>query len=236
MCGRFTLKTPASSWVEQLFRGLPFLDTPDTPPRYNIAPTQPILAVLQSSSGAPFSTTWLRWGLLPSWAEDLAIGNRMINARSETLAEKPSFRKAFRERRCLIIADGYYEWKKGTGKTKQPYWIHRPGDAPFVMAGLWEVNRRISSESPIFSGTIITTPANACTQEVHDRMPAIIFPSDILRWLDPSSHDVEPLQSLLQPAPDDYFSLTPVSTRVNSPMHEGPECLIPVSPTNESPS
>ena len=225
MCGRFTLKTAAALWVQELFPGLRLLDVPENPPRYNIAPTQPILAVMQLEAGGDLRVASTRWGLIPSWSEDLSIGAKMINARSETVAEKPSFRKAFSERRCLIIADGYYEWPKGLGDDKQPYWIHRPKGEPFLMAGLYEFNRRITPENPLLTSTILTMNANTTIQAIHDRMPVVIPPRDALRWLAPDQTDGNQLTPLITAAADDFFVAEPVSKYVNNARHEGPDCL-----------
>ncbi len=231
MCGRFTLKTPASSWVEQLFAGIRFLDLPENPPRYNIAPTQPILAIVQTENG--HKADWFRWGLVPGWADDPAIGNKMINARSETLSEKPSFRRAFEHRRCLIVADGYFEWRKLDAKTKKPYWIHRPDDQPFLMAGLWEINRKIDTNQPLISATIITTSANQRMALVHDRMPVILERDESAFWADPSHRNVAELQKLLKPAEESYLQLRPVSSLVNNPRNDSPECIVPTSSPEE---
>ena len=198
-------------------------------PRYNIAPTQSIAAVLRRSNGDACELERLRWGLLPAWADDLSIGNRMINARAETVDQKPSFRKAFASRRCLIPADGYFEWKK-TGDGKQPYLIGLTDGGVFAMAGLWEENRKLGKDaSPLLSCTVITTDANQATCAVHNRMPVILDPAQYDQWLDPGFRDTETLKSFLDPAPEDWLKLTPVSRRVNSPKHDDPECLEPVS-------
>ncbi len=226
MCGRFTLKTPASAWVQELFPGLRLLDLPELPPRYNIAPTQPILCVLPTSTINTLQVQSFRWGLIPFWADDLAIGNRMINARSETLAEKPSFRKPLADQRCVVVADGYYEWMKAENGTKRPFWIHRPLEKPFLMAGLWECNRKLNAQTPVYSTTIITTASNQTTRAVHDRMPVLLTSLEqTLRWLDPHIHSASMLESILQPAPDDWLELREVSTLVNRPSVDSIECL-----------
>ncbi|MFO0898004.1 MAG: SOS response-associated peptidase [Pirellulales bacterium] len=162
MCGRFTLRQVPHEWVKQL--ALPIFS-----PRYNIAPTQQVLAIRQREGIR--EAVELRWGLIPSWADDPKIGNRLINARAETVATKPAFRQAYKRRRCLILADGFYEWQK-QGKTKQPYFIHRPDDQPFAFAGLWEWWKGNVLE--IASCTIITTEANELMRPLHDRMPVIL--------------------------------------------------------------
>ena len=208
-----------------LFDGLRF---PKLVPRYNICPTQPILCVRQSGSGETEAVN-LRWGLVPFWAKDLKIGARMINARSETAATKPSFRAAFKSRRCLILADGFYEWKK-EGKQKQPYYISRRDDQPFCLAGLWESWRDKSAESPetFETCTILTTDANAIMQPLHDRMPVILQENQFDFWLDKQFSDVEPLEKLLVPLATDDLQTYPVDTMVNRPVNDTPQCIMSI--------
>lgn len=215
MCGRFTLRAPAQVIVEQFQLSLPVVWTA----RYNIAPTQPVLAVVQDTAGTRIARP-MAWGLIPSWAKDPSIASSLINARCETVAEKPSFRSAFRRRRCLIIADGYYEWQKVAGQ-KQPYLIHRPSHRPFGIAGLWET----WGESLYETCTLITTDANASLRPIHDRMPVVLEPEDYDRWLDPSQERPESLLSLLQPAAPDRLIAEPVSRHVNNARHDDPECV-----------
>ena len=165
----------------------------------------------------------LRWGLVPSWAKDPSIGNRMINARAETVATKPSYRAAFKRRRCLVPADGYYEWKK-TGKAKQPYLIRLQDERPFAMAGLWE-SWQDAGGAALQTFTIITTEANEATCDIHNRMPVILSPGDYPLWLDPEFERAEQLQELLQPYDSHAMRLDPVSTYVNSPRNDSPECI-----------
>ena len=194
--------------------------------RYNIAPTQMISCVTESDVGR--RTTQFRWGLVPSWAKDLAIGNRMINARGETVDSKPSFRSAFSKRRCLIPADGYYEWKK-VSDGKQPYLIHQHDDEPLAMAGLWEENTKASADcTSIRSCTIITTEANKTTSDIHDRMPVFLDESNFDQWLDPNYRDADQLKSLLIPAAEDLLRYDLVSRRVNSVKHDDASCVEPV--------
>lgn len=167
MCGRFTLRVPAAELVE-IFR---LLRRPDVQPRYNIAPTQPVAVVRRIDRGRELSM--LRWGLVPSWAKDPKIGARMINARAETVATKPAFRTALRRRRCLVPADGFYEWAKSAGGTKQPHYITRRDGRPFAFAGLWE-SWDGPDGSSIESCTIVTTEANDLVGRIHDRMPVIL--------------------------------------------------------------
>jgi len=229
VCGRFTLRSPAADWC-QLFlpnlspEQLPFKD----PPRYNIAPTQGIVCVFREETGQERQAMKARWGLVPPWADDLAIGNRMINARGETVDSKASFKKPFASRRCLIPADGYYEWVK-TDDGKQPHLIEPVGGGLFAMAGLWETNRRATDDgTPIRSCTIITTDANQTTSHVHDRMPVILGPSDYEQWLDPGFRDTDELKKLLTPAPEDLLETRPVSRHVNNARNEDAQCVEPV--------
>jgi putative SOS response-associated peptidase YedK len=169
----------------------------------------------------------MRWGLVPPWAEDLAIGSRMINARGETVDQKPSFRKAFASRRCLIPADGYFEWQK-TSDGKQPYLIELAAAGVFAMAGLWEENRKaIGDGTTLLSCTVITTEANRTTGQVHDRMPVILDPDQYDRWLDPGFRDTETLKGMLDSAPENLLSLTPVSRHVNNPKNDDTQCVSP---------
>lgn len=172
----------------------------------------------------------LRWGLIPSWAKDTSIGSRMINARGETVAEKPSFRSAFKRRRCLVPTDGYYEWQtSASGKT--PYYIHRTDNLPFAMAGLWE-SWHSDQANGIQSFTIITTEANDATSRVHDRMPVILGTDDYDMWLDAEFEGYDTLQSLLRPYADDDLQFDCVSTHVNSPRNDDPSCIVPCESQN----
>jgi putative SOS response-associated peptidase YedK len=221
MCGRYTLKTPGKL-VADLF-GL--AEEPSLFPRYNIAPTQPVpvIRVLRANPDTKQrELVPLRWGLVPSWADDPAIGNRLINARSETVSSKPSFRGAFRHRRCLVPADGFYEWKK-EGSKKQPVYIRKKDGQPFAFAGLWEEWER--EGEVIESCTIITTAANDLMAEFHDRMPVILEPKDYGLWLDPGVQDPKLLEPLLRPFPSGEMEVYPVSRLVNDPRHEDPKCI-----------
>jgi putative SOS response-associated peptidase YedK len=219
MCGRYTLRSPAAD----VARAFQVDATPSLFPRYNIAPTQSVPIVRKAAAR---EMVLARWGLVPSWASDLSIGYKLINARSETAASKPSFRSAFRQRRCLIVVDGFFEWQK-QGKHKQPYHIWLKDDGPFAFAGLWERWQEPGGE-PVESFTIVTTEANGLMKPLHDRMPVILAPWDYDRWIDPQSREVDELQALLVPCPDEWLTATPVSTYVNSPKNEGPKCLEPV--------
>lgn len=215
MCGRYTLVSEKKRIAEALGIMIEF----DLLPRYNIAPTQDVLAVLNDGKN---SARWLRWGLIPAWADDPSIGNRMINARAETLAEKPSFRTALRKRRCLIIADSFYEWRKNPDGTKTPMRIRLKSERPFAFAGLWEVWTKRAH--PILSCTIITTTPNELTRTIHDRMPAILPPSDFLAWLKPGEADPT---GLFRPYPAEEMEAYAVSNAVNNPQNDRPECIQP---------
>ena len=217
MCGRFTLsqQAPAIASVFQLNQ------VPTIEPRYNIAPTQPVATVLQTSARER-QFQLLRWGLIPAWAKDATMGSRLINARAETVAEKPSFRSAFRHRRCLVIADGFYEWRRQDGK-KQPFYFRMQNQQPFAFAGLWEHWQDPKGEA-IDSCTILTTEANELLQQIHERMPVILNPKDYDMWLDPTMQ-IEQLQQLLQPYSSAVMTSYPVSTKVNKPTNDTPELI-----------
>lgn len=221
MCGRFTLTADP----EQLRRAFPWLSiSHDTAPRYNIAPTQPVAVVANDGKN---QLDYYIWGLIPSWAKDPQIGSRMINARAETLAEKPSFRTAFRCRRCLILADGFFEWQQAPGrKSKLPMYIQLNSRQPFALAGLWE-NWHSPDGSQILSCTIITTQPNELMQEIHNRMPVILPAEAYSLWLDPGQPDPASLQALLQPYPAGEMQARPVSYQVNNPANDSPECIAP---------
>ena len=221
MCGRYTLRTP----VDVLAEGFEIEEYPSSlPPNYNVAPTQEVAAVVEEIEKRKLEM--FHWGLIPSWAKDPAIGNKMINARAETVAEKPSFRSAFKKRRYLILADGFYEWQK-TDNGKQPYHIKMQDDSPFAFAGLWEVWDKYGEE--IRSGTIITTDANDLMNEIHHRMPVILHPEDYAMWLDPNFDEKEPLTTLLKPYPADAMEAYLVSRRVNKPSNNEPNVLEPAA-------
>jgi putative SOS response-associated peptidase YedK len=220
MCGRYTLSTPVGMLAEEFGLGG---NLPELPASYNVAPTQEVPAILGSDGGRRLEL--LRWGLVPAWADDPQIGARMINARSETAAEKPSFRRAFRGRRCLIPADGFYEWQKAPGG-KQPYHIHMKDRRPFAFAGLWESWGKGDDE--IRSCAILTTRANALVGEIHDRMPVILDHDAYDVWLDPASERDE-LAGLLAPFPEEEMEAYPVSRLVNSPRNNDPRCVEPAA-------
>ena len=219
MCGRYTLSTPAGRLAEEFQ-----LDsTVEITPSYNVAPTQQVAAVLEDEGGRRLEM--LRWGLVPSWAEDPEIGARMINARSETAPEKPSFRSAFRRRRCLIAADGFYEWKRENGG-KQPYYFRMHDGRPFAFAGLWESWEK--GDGVLRTCAILTTRANSVLQDIHDRMP-VILPHDAYNaWLDPDA-DREELGELMVPYSYDDLETYPVSRFVNSPRNNDERCIEPAA-------
>ncbi len=238
MCGRFTLKTPPSQWSQLL---LPVIDSDPLwakwQPRYNVAPTQSIVVIASRTDGASAQVSqqasqqefqphfaWQRWGLVPGWASDISIGSRMINARRETLREKKSFVGPLQKRRCLIVADGYYEWQKADDGSKQPYWIAPENGGMLQLAGLWEVNTRVGP-SPLASCAIITTAATASLDAIHDRMPVILTGDAAADWLSPQC-DADEAYALLEPV-SATTELHPqaVNTYVNNARHEGPECL-----------
>jgi putative SOS response-associated peptidase YedK len=221
MCGRFTLSTDLKGVAER-FSATPSGDVPDAP-RYNIAPTQTVIVV---SDDGQRHLRQMRWGLIPSWAKDPAIGNRMINARVETIAEKPSFRTALKKRRCIIPADGFFEWQK-LGKVKQPMHIVLRSREPFGFAGLWERWTSPDGEE-ILSCTIITTAANELLRKVHDRMPVILTRDAEAVWLDPTIQEPERLLPLLKQFPAELMEYYPVSRAVGSPAVDKPSNIVPL--------
>lgn len=223
MCGRFTL-TVSGRVLADLFD---VEDVPDLSPRYNIAPTQLVPIVRYSADGSRELVT-VRWGLIPFWAKDESIGTRMINARGETIASKPAFRSAVKQRRCLVAADGFYEWKK-TDDGKQPHLIRFADRRPFGFAGLWESWRPEAAADSVESCTIITTTPNELVRDLHDRMPVIVPRARHGDWLHPGNLPAETLESLLQPYPAEDMEAFPVSRHVNSPAHDDPECVCPIS-------
>jgi putative SOS response-associated peptidase YedK len=223
MCGRFTLVAPGEA-IAELFD---LTEIPSLVPRYNIAPTQPIAAVRLSQSTGDRELSYFHWGLIPRWAKDIKIGSRMINARSETAAEKPSFRAAIKYRRCLVPADGFYEWQKVNGG-KQPVRIQMKNGDPFAIAGLWE-NWISSDGSEIDSCTLLTTEPNDLLRAVHNRMPVLLHPDDFDRWLDTNSYPVPEVQDLLHPFPAEDMTFYPVSKHVNSPGNDDPLCIQPLT-------
>ncbi|QDT02347.1 Putative SOS response-associated peptidase YedK [Rubripirellula lacrimiformis] len=252
VCGRLTLRSPPTQWCQQF---LPHVD-PDgldwgDAARFNIAPTQPVLCVLQPGPAETATTAMIRWGLVPAWSDDPGVGSRMINARSETVDTKPSFRSAFARQRCLVLADGYYEWKT-VGKTKQPYLIQPPeldgtqspgsgtpgsetrgSETPgsgtvLVMAGLWDTHPTIVVDGqPLRTCTILTTAANPITRPIHDRMPVLLDVDRGRHWINPEFDDRAALKSWCLSPSEIELAVRPVQRYVNNARHEGPRCIDP---------
>ncbi len=223
MCGRFTLRTSPLD-ISTLFDvSIPDLNVV---PRYNIAPTQNVSVILQDGNSLEPSRQWrfFRWGLVPSWAKDLSIGYKLINARGETISEKPSFRSAFKKRRCLVLADGFYEWEK-TDSGKQPHFFTQSNESVMAFAGLWE---HWEKDSTVYSCTIITTTANSLLDPLHDRMPVILDAADHEQWLDPDFYEKESLQQLIKPYSADKMISRLVNKTVNHVKNETPDCLAPI--------
>lgn len=220
MCGRFSLHTSGATLAEQ-FR-LP--EVPELSPRYNIAPTQDVAVVRHHTEGRELCL--LRWGLVPFWADDPAIGNRIINARAESVAEKPAFRAAFKRRRCLVLADGFYEWQaRGRGKRKQPFYIGLQSGEPFAFAGLWEHWEH--NGEVLETCTIITTEPNDLLHPIHNRMPVIVPPEQCDQWLAPTVQQAGPLQAMLQPYPAEAMRAYPVGQKVNNASNDSLQCIEP---------
>jgi putative SOS response-associated peptidase YedK len=219
MCGRFALTLDPADLQEAFPE---FIFPQQAAPRYNIAPSQPILAIPNDGSG---KADFFVWGLIPSWAKDPAIGSRLINARAETLAEKPAFCSAYKYRRCLILANGFYEWQALPGtKTKVPHFIHLKTGAPFAFAGLWE-QWQAGNGSEVRSAAIITTEPNPLMAPIHNRMPVILSTHTYTQWLNPTPRFPVDLKSLLVSYPADEMEAYPISTLVNSPGNDRPEIL-----------
>jgi putative SOS response-associated peptidase YedK len=234
MCGRFVSSSPPDELaryfdVEKVAEAA--LD-----PSYNVAPTNDVYVVVETGGVRRLET--FHWGLVPFWAKNITAGNKMINARAETLADKNAYKRAFKKRRCIIPVDGFYEWKKVPGqKAKQPYFIQRADGEPMAFAGLWEIWRpnrddaEPADESEIVrSCTIITGPPNEKMAEIHDRMPVMLPPSAWAEWLDPENDDLETLGKLLVPAPASLITMHPVSTAVNNARSKGAELADPIDP------
>jgi len=240
MCGRFTLKTPVDHWLADLFPNwkeelAPTLESTPAPfvaqARYNIAPSQNILVVRLGADGSPMIEP-MRWGLVPVWADTLSGGYNMINARAESIAEKPSFRPSLINKRCVVLADGYFEWKTLAPKIKEPYWIHTAGELVFAMAAIWAENRKIpnaqSPDLPMRSVSIATISANEDVSEVHDRMPAVkTSEAEIAAWLNPALNQADSIPDLLEQLKSNVglLQFRPVSTLVNRVTNDGPEIL-----------
>jgi putative SOS response-associated peptidase YedK len=236
VCGRFVATTPVGDLVDHFGieriadrdlddgRDAAWIDA-----SWNVAPTDRVPAIAVRRDERTLGT--FRWGLVPSWAKDLAIGSKLINARAETVATKPAFRKAFQKRRCIVPADGFYEWEAIPGaRKKQPWYVHDPSGEPLAFAGLWEVWRDPAEPDGelVRTCTIVTTTANDLMARIHDRMPVVLSEREWERWLDPAFDDVDALSGLLVPAPDDLLVMHPVSTAVSNVRNQGPELATPV--------
>ncbi len=224
MCGRYTLRSPLAKLADRFGispEDLVGLWQGRDVERYNVAPSQQVPVVRVEDDGRRHLAA-LRWGFVPSWSKDGKIAP--INAMSETVADKPMFRAAFKKRRCLVPADGYYEWRKA-GKQKQPLHYHLRDGGPFGFAGIWEAWHPPGADEPLESVAILTTSANELARQVHDRMPVILRPDDYAEWIDPKVDDKAILEPMLRPYPADPMEATPVSDYVNNARHEGPECL-----------
>ncbi len=228
MCGRMTMRTDVSD-VARIFDAE--VRDPgafaELGPRYNVAPTQPIDVVVQREDSRVVE--FHRWGLVPSYAKTLSAGNRLINARAETIATTPSFRTSFARRRCVIPADGFYEWRRddsGKGPRKQPFLVHAADDRPLAFAGVWAPWKDPATGNWVLSAAVVTTRANGTVGQLHNRMPVILEPSEWPIWADPEIRDPGLLNDLLRPARDDLLTLTAVSPLVNNANNEGPELLL----------
>ena len=225
MCGRYAFYSPREA-IERVFG---VADAPEVEPRWNIAPTQYVPAVLVDGDDQRVLRL-LRWGLVPFWSRDESIGNRMINARAETLTRNAAFREAFEQRRCLIPVSGFYEWRR-EGRTSTPWFVERADGDPFALAGLWARWRPRgagASSEPLDSCTIITTDANAVLVPIHERMPAILPPQAFAAWLDPRGHDTVALAQWLHPSPPEVLRARIVGRAVNDARSEGPELIAPL--------
>ncbi|HYH99880.1 SOS response-associated peptidase [Hyalangium sp.] len=219
MCGRVTVQTPAIEIAREF--ALAGIRNAIDRPRFNLAPTQ--LMPVVANDGQRMLDAY-RWGLIPSWAKDASIGSKLINARSETVAEKPSFRSALKRRRCLLLIDGYYEWKQTT-KPKTPFFFHRKDRKPFALAGLWEEWTSPETGEVVRTCSLLTTGPNALIAPIHDRMPVILSPAGQQQWLRPEPVEAAELQPLLVSCPDDFLDAYEVARVVNSPTNDVPECI-----------
>lgn len=221
MCGRFTLQISP----EMLAEIFSLIEVPTFPARYNIAPTQQI-AIIREDINHRNRLNFVYWGLIPGWAKDKSVGNHMINARAETVHEKPAFRHAIRYRRCLIPASAFYEWRKEGGR-KIPLSIHLKDGSPMVFVGLWETWKSPEGVN-LESCTILTTTANKLIEPIHERMPVILHPEDYDHWLDRDMTDPTKLRNLYQPYPSDKMESFEVSTAVNNPRNDSPDLILPI--------
>ncbi len=220
MCGRFTLATPAAEWAS-LFNVEPL----DVDPRYNVAPTNDIVVVRRSEQHLAPEADLLRWGLIPGWTDSPGEFPLLINARSETISSKPSFKDAFRDRRCLVVADGFYEWKNDRGR-KRPFWIHLADGRPFGIAAIWDRWSKTGEQAPLESCALVTTEASEDLTDLHARMPVVLDREQMACWLDPGSN-TDDLAALMLPGPDGRFRTREVSQRVNNVRHDDEACIAP---------
>jgi putative SOS response-associated peptidase YedK len=221
MCGRYSLATPAAADLRARFA---LGESVELRRRFNVCPADDVLCVTTSRDGDPRGET-LRWGLVPHWARDASTGHKMINARAETIAEKPAYRDAFHGRRCLVIADGFYEWQQRPGKPKLPWHVTRADGAPFAFAGVWAVWHGPGAEEGLRTCSIVTTAANAALADVHPRMPVILGDEDEeLAWLDPATPEPA-LHELLAALPEAMTARRAVGPAVNDARHDAPDCL-----------
>jgi putative SOS response-associated peptidase YedK len=221
MCGRFTLTATFEEIIDR-FDIQAFLDEENYAPSYNIAPSQAVLAVI--NDGKSNRMGFLKWGLVPPWAKDPAIGHKMINARAETISEKPSFRNAFNKKRCLVIADSFYEWKRHEDKSKTPIRIKLKSDNLFAMAGIWEAWKSPEGKT-LYTCSVVTTGPNELMKNIHDRMPVILKPDDEKIWLNPSISGTGDLNKLLVPFDENLMETYEVSSLVNSPKNNSVELI-----------
>lgn len=228
MCGRYTLATPAHADLRSRF---PLGESVELRRRFNVCPGDDVVAVTTDRAGEPRGDL-LRWGFVPFFATDPKVGFKMINARAETVAEKPAYRDALQTRRCLVVADGFYEWEPREGRPKLPWWVTRSDGAPFAFAGLWSVWHAPDGDA-LRTCTIVTTQANATLRDVHERMP-VMLPDQAseLAWLDHATPAAD-LYGLLAPLPDPLTARRPVGTAVNDARYDGPDCLLPAEPEPE---
>ena len=229
MCGRFTTTTPAADLAR--YFDVDEVLVEDPPPRWNVAPTDTVLGIVERDGRRTMGG--FRWGLIPFWAKDASVGSRMINARAETVRTTSAYARPFERRRCLVPADGFYEWQaRPGGAAKQPFHLRRPKLEPLAIAAVWDSwrPRKGSDDGRIVSCALITTGANAVLEPIHDRMPVLLPHEAWDTWLDPDNDDVEALAGLLVPAPDDLLEAVPVSRAVGNVRNDGPELLEPVDP------
>lgn len=235
MCGRYVSSSTPDA-IAEYFGAV--VDTEPLNPSFNVAPTNDVYGIVGRPDDAPRLEAF-HWGLVPVWAKDTKIASKMINARAETLAEKPSYKGLFAKHRCIVPMDGFYEWKATDGAPvkgkvpKQPMFIHSADGNPLAVAGLWTAwrDKALGPDAPwLHSLTVITTSANATMSPVHDRMPVLLSPDDWATWLDPDNRDVETLGHLLAPAPDDVLVMHPVSTEVNNVRNKGDHLADPIDP------